>query len=57
MWRESFETGVGVSDPDPLDEQKQYFLTEVLQANAVRLAVLAREDRFICPLNSTNTKI
>jgi GNAT superfamily N-acetyltransferase len=42
MWRESFENGVGVTDPHPLHEQKQYFLTEVLPRNAVRLAVLDR---------------
>jgi GNAT superfamily N-acetyltransferase len=40
MWRESFEAGVGFTDPHPLDEQKQYFLAEVLPRNAVRLAVL-----------------
>lgn len=40
MWRASFEQGVGISDPHPLEEQKQYFLTEVLPLHEVRLAVL-----------------
>lgn len=40
MWRESFEAGVGVRDPHPLEEQQQYFLREVLPRNDVRLAFL-----------------
>jgi len=40
MWRASFEAGVGIKDPHPLSEQRQYFLTEVLPRNAVRLAIL-----------------
>lgn len=40
MWRESFEAAVGVRDPHSLNEQKQYFLNEVLTRHAVRLAVL-----------------
>ena len=39
MWRASFEAGVGVIDPNPLDSQRQYFLDEVLPNNVVRLAV------------------
>lgn len=40
MWRESFEAGVGVTDPHPIAEQRTYFLTEVLPRNDVRLAML-----------------
>lgn len=38
MWRESFEHGVGVVDPHPLDEQAAYFEREVLPRHAVRVA-------------------
>jgi GNAT superfamily N-acetyltransferase len=40
MWRESFEAGVGIVDPHPLEEQREYFLTHVCPENTVRLAVL-----------------
>jgi ribosomal protein S18 acetylase RimI-like enzyme len=40
LWRASFEAGVGVTDPHPLAEQRQYFLAEVLPRNTVRLAIL-----------------
>ena len=40
MWRESFEAGVGVTDPHPIAEQRAYLLTEVLPRNDVRLAML-----------------
>ena len=43
MWRASFEAGVGIIDPHPLAEQRQYFFTEVLPRNEVRLAVLAND--------------
>jgi ribosomal protein S18 acetylase RimI-like enzyme len=45
MWRESFEDAVGITDPHSLDEQKQYFLREVVPQYEVRLAV--REDRLV----------
>lgn len=45
MWRASFEGGVGIVDPHPLSEQRQYFLTEVLPRNEVRLAL--HEDTLI----------
>ena len=38
MWRESFEFGVGVTDPQPFSEQIAYFETEILPTNTVRLA-------------------
>jgi len=40
MWRASFESGVGIIDPHPLDEQRRYFLSEVLPQHRVRLAML-----------------
>ena len=43
MWRESFEAGVGIADPHPLTEQRQYFITEVLPRNEVRMALLDNE--------------
>lgn len=43
MWRASFEAGVGIVDPNPLAEQKQYFLDAVLPHNTVRLARLDGE--------------
>jgi ribosomal protein S18 acetylase RimI-like enzyme len=43
MWRESFERAVGVRDPHPIDEQRQYFESVVLPCNRVR--VVADADR------------
>ena len=40
LWRRSFEHGVGITDPHPLDDQLAYFETTVLPANAVRVAFL-----------------
>jgi hypothetical protein len=39
MWRESFEDGVGIQDFHPIEDQKQYFLTQVLRCHDVRLAL------------------
>jgi GNAT superfamily N-acetyltransferase len=39
MWRASFEAGVGVIDPHPIEEQRQYFLAEVLPRHKVRMAL------------------
>lgn len=39
MWRASFEDGVGITDPHPLEAQRKYFMSEVLPRNAVRLAI------------------
>lgn len=38
LWRDSFELGVGVSDPHTLEEQAIYFKTMVLPTNSVRIA-------------------
>lgn len=40
MWRDSFERGVGIKDPHPIEEQRDYFLNEVLSKNRVRVAQL-----------------
>lgn len=40
MWRESFEHGVGVTDPHPLHEQAAFFEREVLPQYPVRLALV-----------------
>lgn len=38
MWRESFEYGVSIKDPNPLEDQIAYFEREVQPNNCVRLA-------------------
>ncbi|MFY9511622.1 MAG: GNAT family N-acetyltransferase [Rubrivivax sp.] len=38
MWRASFEHGVGIVDPHPLQDQIAYFRQEVLTKHRVRLA-------------------
>jgi ribosomal protein S18 acetylase RimI-like enzyme len=37
MWRESFEYGVGIKDPNPITEQLAYFLEQVVPSNTVRV--------------------
>jgi ribosomal protein S18 acetylase RimI-like enzyme len=41
MWRESFEFGVGITDPNPIAAQVAYFEAEVLPKNSIRLALAA----------------
>ena len=38
MWRASFEHGVGITDPHPLDEQIEYLRANVIPTNRVRVA-------------------
>lgn len=38
LWRTSFEHGVGIIDPHPLAEQRDFFVGQVLPQNTVRLA-------------------
>jgi hypothetical protein len=40
MWRESFEHGVGITDPHSFEEQERYLLDEVVPGNMVRVARL-----------------
>jgi ribosomal protein S18 acetylase RimI-like enzyme len=45
LWRESFEFGVGITDPHPVSEQREAFLSQVLPSNRVTLALL--ESRLV----------
>ena len=38
MWRDSFEHGVGIVDPNPIEGQLAYFLDEVVPQHTVRVA-------------------
>ena len=40
LWRESFEFGVGVVDPDPFEDQREAFVSTVVPNNSVRMALL-----------------
>ena len=40
MWRESFELGVGIADPHPLEDQRQYLMNVVVPNNTIRVALL-----------------
>jgi GNAT superfamily N-acetyltransferase len=39
MWRASFEEGVGLVDPHPVEEQEDYFSSEVRPHHTVRVAM------------------
>ncbi len=39
MWRTSFEQAVGVIDPHPIEQQRDYLLNEVFPNNEVRIAI------------------
>ncbi len=43
MWRDSFEQAVGVTDPHPLSEQKDYLLETVVPHNAVRVVFVDKQ--------------
>ena len=57
MWRESFEHGVGIQDPHPLEEQREYFLTEVVTKNRVRVAESELDGSVVGFLASTPAAI
>jgi ribosomal protein S18 acetylase RimI-like enzyme len=40
MWRESFEHGVGVTDPHPIEEQERFLLEQVVPTHDIRVAFL-----------------
>ena len=40
LWRQSFEFGVGVVDPNPIEGQRDAFVTSVVPNNSVRIALL-----------------
>jgi ribosomal protein S18 acetylase RimI-like enzyme len=39
-WRASFEDGVGITDPHPLAEQRDYFVNKLIPNFSVRVAVV-----------------
>jgi ribosomal protein S18 acetylase RimI-like enzyme len=43
MWRESFELGVGITDPHPIEEQERHLLDRVVPNHSVRVAFTAEE--------------
>jgi ribosomal protein S18 acetylase RimI-like enzyme len=43
MWRASFEFGVGIVDPHPIEGQCDYFLREVVPAHRVDVALRERQ--------------
>lgn len=38
MWRDSFEFGVGITDPHPIEEQVAFLLERLAPANTMRVA-------------------
>ena len=38
MWRASFEDGVGIIDPHPLEEQRRYLFSTVVPSYSIRVA-------------------
>jgi ribosomal protein S18 acetylase RimI-like enzyme len=45
LWRESFEHGVGVVDPHPIEEQRQYFVEHV--APCCEVSVVLRDAAIV----------
>jgi GNAT superfamily N-acetyltransferase len=43
MWRSSFEAAVGIADPHPLDEQRDYLMRNVVPECAIRVAQVGDE--------------
>lgn len=39
LWRASFEHGVGILDPNPIEQQLRAFVEEVVPSNRVRVAL------------------
>jgi len=52
MWRQSFEHGVGIADPHPLDEQMAYFHEQILPTHAVRVALEGERLVGFCASNA-----
>ena len=53
MWRESFEFGVGITDPHPIEEQVAALLDKFVPANTVRVA---KSDRRIVGFPATTLR-
>ena len=48
MWRASFERALGMTDPHPLEDQKQYFIEKILPHHHVRVALLGAQVVGFC---------
>ena len=58
LWRESFEFGVGVVDPHPIAEQREFFVNTVVPNNSIRIALLdAKLVGFIAATNESITHL
>jgi ribosomal protein S18 acetylase RimI-like enzyme len=55
MWRESFEFGVGVVDPHPIEDQREAFVRTVAPNNSVRMALF--DDRLVGFIAATKESI
>lgn len=55
MWRAAFEHGVGITDPNPIAAQTQYFRDVVLRENTVRMVLDG--DTLVAFLASTPTTV
>ena len=55
MWRASFEHGVGIKDPNPIEAQLGFFLGEVVPNSRVRVAV--EESEIVAFMASTPESI
>jgi ribosomal protein S18 acetylase RimI-like enzyme len=55
MWRASFEHGVGITDPHPIAEKVEFFLSKVVPSNRVRLAW--QEDKLVGFMASNHESI
>ncbi len=55
MWRQSFEFGVGVLDPNPIELQREAFVSTVVPNNAVRMALL--DDKLVGFIAATKESI
>lgn len=55
MWRESFEFGVGITDPHPMEDQVRFLLDELVPNNTIR--VIKLDDRIVGFSASTTESI
>ena len=55
MWRESFEFGVGVVDPHPIEDQRNHFTADVVPNNTIRMALL--DGKLVGFIAATNESI
>lgn len=55
MWREAFEHGVGIVDPNPLEAQRAYLLGRVLPEHDV--SVVLENDRIVAFLASNTESV